>query len=272
MDAGLTYRLGRVFGRDGRTMILPVDHGLMLGRVRGLEEPASLVAAAAEANCDGLLMSSGLARATAELFASRQAPARVIALDATMHDGDDDPGEATLVASVEQVVQLGADAVKVLMPWDTPSAARIATMRRVSAVVAQAERWEIPVMVEPTALRMSRGEAAVAAELNGARAAMELGAHILKIAYPGSREAMEALVRELRLPVVILGGPQVSAPADVIRLVADAMSAGASGIVIGRQVWQRPSASRATMMRLLLGVVHGLVTVETAVAEVSAVA
>ena len=33
--AGKTYRLGRIFAGDGRTVILPVDHGTMLGRVTG---------------------------------------------------------------------------------------------------------------------------------------------------------------------------------------------------------------------------------------------
>jgi len=81
MSAGLTYRMGRIFGRDGRAMILPVDHGLMLGRVPGLEDPGGLVHAAAELGCDGLLMSLGLLRATAGTFADRCAPARLLTID-----------------------------------------------------------------------------------------------------------------------------------------------------------------------------------------------
>jgi class I fructose-bisphosphate aldolase len=271
MNAGMTYRLGRVFGPDGRAMVLPVDHGLMLGRVTGLEEPASLVAAAAEAGCDGLLMSAGLARATAGIFATRQAPARLVTLDTTLRD-DDDPGEATLVASVAQAVRLGADTVKILMPWDTPSAARTATCRRIAVVIRAAERWQMPVMVEPIALSTPRSESAVTTELHGARTAMELGAHIIKIAYPGSAQIMASLTRELGLPVMILGGPKSSAAADVIRLVDDAMTAGAAGIVIGRQVWQREPAERLALMRVLVDVVHGRLTTDAAVRQVAFVA
>ena len=39
--AGKSYRLGRIFAGDGRTVILPVDHGTMLGRVAGLEAPVA---------------------------------------------------------------------------------------------------------------------------------------------------------------------------------------------------------------------------------------
>jgi len=40
MGAGKTYRLGRIFGTDGRTLILPVDHGLTLGRIEGSRTPS----------------------------------------------------------------------------------------------------------------------------------------------------------------------------------------------------------------------------------------
>ena len=43
--AGKSYRLGRIFAHDGRTVILPVDHGTMLGRVAGLEDPVALIRA-----------------------------------------------------------------------------------------------------------------------------------------------------------------------------------------------------------------------------------
>lgn len=271
MNAGMTYRLGRVFGPDGRAMILPVDHGLMLGRVTGLEQPASLVAEAAGAGCDGLLLSAGLARATAATFAARGAPARLMTLDTTMGSGGD-PGHATLIASVEQAVRLGSDSVKILMPWDTPDAARTATCRRIAAVVGEAERWQLPVMVEPIALSTPRGEDAVATELHGARTAMELGADIIKIAYPGSAQVMKSLTSELGLPVVILGGPKSSAAADVVRLVGEAMSAGAAGIVIGRQIWQREPAERQALMRVLVHLVHGRLSTDAAVRELALVA
>ena len=92
MHAGLTYRLGRVFGRDGRAMILPVDHGLMLGRVPGLEDPRPVVEDALASGCDGLLMSLGVARATAGVLAERGAPARLLTLDTLQRTDDQDAG------------------------------------------------------------------------------------------------------------------------------------------------------------------------------------
>ena len=272
MSAGMTYRMGRIFGRDGRAMILPVDHGLMLGRVPGLEEPRALVEAASGAGCDGLLMSPGLARATAGIFAARGAPARLLTVDTLLREDEQDPGAATAVASVQQAAALGADAVKLLMAWDVPSAEQMATARRIAAVVEEAARWDMPVMAEPTAMRMPRDEKAVELEMHAARIAMELGAHIIKIAYPGSPELMESLTAELDLPVVILGGPRVSTAADLVRMVDEAMASGGSGIVIGRQVWQREPAERLSVMKALVEVVHRRLPADEAVEGLSPVA
>jgi len=265
LSAGLTYRMGRIFGRDGRAMILPVDHGLMLGRVPGLEDPGGLAHAAAELGCDGLLMSLGLLRATAGAFADRRAPARLLTIDTLLRSGDADPGVGTMVASVQQAAVLGADAVKLLMAWDVPSAEQAALARRIAGVVEEAARWEIPVMVEPITMRTPPGDQAVELALHAARIAMELGADIIKIAYPGSQSVMRSVVAELGVPVVILGGPQVSTAADLIRLVDQAVSSGASGIVIGRQVWQRESDERSAVIRALVDVVHGRVAAEAAI-------
>lgn len=265
MSAGLTYRMGRIFGSDGRAMILPVDHGLMLGRVPGLEDSRGLVQTAADAGCDGLLMSLGLARATAGTFAGRGAPARLLTLDNMLRTDAEDPGVGTSVVPVRRAAALGADAVKLLMVWDVPSAEQAATTRRIASVIDEAARWEIPVMVEPTTLRMPRGERAVELEAHAARIAMELGADIIKIAYPGSASAMKSLKDELGLPIVILGGPRTSTAADLIRTVGEAVSAGADGIVIGRQVWQREASERLAVIQALVGVVHGTLAAEQAV-------
>jgi DhnA family fructose-bisphosphate aldolase class Ia len=59
--AGKGYRLGRIFARDGRTVVLPVDHGTMLGRTPGLEDPVAVVSRFLELPCDGFLLGPGVA-------------------------------------------------------------------------------------------------------------------------------------------------------------------------------------------------------------------
>lgn len=257
MSEGKQIRLGRIFGESGKAMVLPVDHGLNLGRVAGLEEPWSLIKEAATVGCDGVLLSLGVAKGSASDFAMRGAPARLVAVDALQKGEEDERGSSSLVAAVAQASRLACDAVKVLMPWDVPAPERAATVARIGRVIEAADKFDVPVMVEPVAMYRPRDRVGVELEIDGARTAMELGADIVKMAYPGDRRLMTSVCQELRLPVVILGGPAGTTPGQLIEIVDDALSAGASGIVIGRNVWQRPDALRRRLLRSLVAVVHG---------------
>lgn len=267
MSEGKQIRLGRIFGESGKAMVLPVDHGLNLGRVAGLEEPWSLIKEAVAVGCDGVLLSLGVAKGSTGDFASRGAPARLVALDALQRSEGDERGSSSLIGAVSQAAKLACDAVKMLMPWDVQGSERAATVERIGGVIEAADKFDLPVMVEPVAMYRSRDRACVELEIDGARTAMELGADIVKMAYPGDAALMESVCRELRLPVVILGGPVATSPGQLIEIVDEALSAGASGIVIGRNVWQRPDELRRRLLRSLVGVVHGEVSASSALKE-----
>ena len=253
-SAGKQFRLGRLFAADGRAVILPVDHGTMLGRVAGLEDPVGLVARFLPLACDGFLLGPRVAERTSALFARRTAPARLLTIDsywrgapATRH---------VLITSVARAAALGVDGVKVLMPWDTQAAERAACAELVATVIREAERYGLPVMVEPICLAAPRPPDAVAIEGDGCRMAAELGADIIKVMYPGDPELLGAWCAELGVPLVILGGPAGGGTEELCTLVADAVAAGARGITIGRRVWQRPVEEATEVLGRLANIVH----------------
>ena len=256
MSAGKTYRMGRIFGADGRTLILPVDHGLTLGRVEGLEDPVARVDGLLDLPCDGLLMTPGLTRLTADRFARRDAPARILTLDTFFRLPGETEAGTGLAGSVEQAARLGVDGVKLFMAWNVPSRERSETLARIAEVVRRAEAFDLPVMVEPIVVGEERTPEAIAVEGDGARSALEVGADIIKIAYPGP-ELMAAWSAELRVPLVILGGPRSGEPEAVLALAEEAVEHGARGMVIGRNVWQRPPDVTRHLMRRLHEIVHG---------------
>jgi DhnA family fructose-bisphosphate aldolase class Ia len=67
---------------------------------------------------------------------------------------------------------------------------------------------------------------------------------------------MSAWAAELRVPLVILGGPRSGNPEDVLQLAEEAVGSGARGIVIGRNVWQRPPEVTQHLMQRLNEIVH----------------
>ncbi|WP_049971936.1 class I fructose-bisphosphate aldolase [Haladaptatus cibarius] len=71
------------------------------------------------------------------------------------------------------------------------------------------------------------------------RIALEIGADMAKVKYPGSREAMEWAVKSAAdMPVVMSGGSKTS-DYDFLSSVEAVMDAGGSGLAVGRNVWQR---------------------------------
>jgi fructose-bisphosphate aldolase/2-amino-3,7-dideoxy-D-threo-hept-6-ulosonate synthase len=71
-----------------------------------------------------------------------------------------------------------------------------------------------------------------------ARLAAELGADVVKTNYTGSIDSFKEVVRGTPIPVVIAGGPKMKSDSDLLKMVYDAMQAGARGVSIGRNVFQ----------------------------------
>jgi class I fructose-bisphosphate aldolase len=151
---------------------------------------------------------------------------------------------------------LGVDGVKVLMPWDVPPEERASRAELIGHVVAGAEEYGLPVMVEPLCLATPPGVTAVAIAGDGCRMAAELGADIIKVAYPGDSELLASWCDESGVPIVILGGPSGGSSEELLTMVADAVSAGALGVTIGRRLWQRPLTEAKELLQALYDVVH----------------
>jgi class I fructose-bisphosphate aldolase len=253
-QAGKVTRLRRIFGEDGRCLFVPLDHGTIFGRLPGLEDAMAVLRRLIEAPCDGFLLGPALLRRSAELFGRRSAPARILTMDVYWRDPGG--GDHRLVSSVETAAALGADGVKLLMPWDVPAVERVRIAALVGSVVEQADRFGLPVMVEPLALEAT-GAAALAAEAHGCRTAAEMGVDILKIAHPGDEGLLRSWCEELGVPIMLLGGGGTASRAELVSLVKSGVHAGVSGIIIGRKVWGRPADETRELLAELYALVHG---------------
>ncbi len=252
--AGKTYRMGRIFGADGRTLVLPLDHGTMLGRVSGLEDPLAAIRRFISFRCDGFLLGPGVTARSASLFAGRGAPARILTLDSYWKGRE--VGVSSMIATAQRAAALGVDGVKMLMPWNVGASERAAVVALLAALVEAADPLGLPVMAEPIAYEAPRGPEAVSVEADGCRVAVELGVDIVKVAYPGDPGTFGEWCAELHVPVVVLGGPGGEGSGEIVSEVAQAMAAGASGAIVGRRVWQRPPEEAERVLEELHAVVH----------------
>jgi class I fructose-bisphosphate aldolase len=274
--SGKLVRLGRLFDPvSGRSLVVPADHGMTLGAVAGLEEPRLLLQRLEGLKVDATLIGPGVARETADLFARRSAPARILTLDLPLLSSI--PGEAgevrayALVATVQDALRLGVECVKVLLVWGVEPAVQMENLRVIAALARECETSEIPLMVEPVLWGAAIPEARRADPVlvaNACRIAVELGADIIKGPYVADQDALATLVRRTPVPVVLLGGPRLDDARAVLDIAVNSMRAGVRGIVFGRNVFQRPDAD--AMIRALRAIVHENIDTDAAAKLLSA--
>jgi class I fructose-bisphosphate aldolase len=72
-----------------------------------------------------------------------------------------------------------------------------------------------------------------------ARAALELGADAAKIKYTGDKESFAWAVKSAAgMNVFMSGGPKAATDRAFLQQVRGVMDAGATGLAVGRNVWQ----------------------------------
>jgi class I fructose-bisphosphate aldolase len=234
-----SYRMNRVLRDDRAALIVPIDHGLVWGRVPSLEAPVKVMRQFMQEDITGFMVSTGIVKASEVDMAKAPALARVLAIDAFWPTGAPETGTGEIVTSVEDAVRMGVDCVKLLLPWNVNDAEKVLYCKRIGKVVSEAEKWQIPVMVEPVFLNTPRSPEIIEAEMEVARIGYDLGADIIKITFLGPDQTAK-LCSEIDIPVVVAGGPLSGDAASTLRDVKDAVAAGAQGVVVGRKVWQRP--------------------------------
>jgi fructose-bisphosphate aldolase, class I len=242
-----SYRMNRVLRHDRAALVVPIDHGLVWGRVPALEAPVDVMRRFLKEDVTGFMVSTGIVKSSEVDLARAPAMARILAIDAFWPTSAPATGTGTLVASVEDAVRLGVDCVKLLLPWNVVDEEKLHYCRRIGEVVSAAARWDMPVMVEPVFLNTPRSPEIIEAELEVARIGYDLGADIIKITFPGP-DATAKLCAELDIPVVVAGGPLSGDARSTVRDIEDAISAGAQGVVVGRKIWQRPAEEARDMI------------------------
>ncbi|MBB3771622.1 class I fructose-bisphosphate aldolase [Angulomicrobium tetraedrale] len=242
-----SYRMNRIFREDRAALVVPIDHGLVWGRVPALEAPVEVMRRFLPEDITGFMVSTGIVKASEVELARAPAMSRILAIDAFWPTSTPATGTGCLVASVEDAVRMGVDCVKLLLPWNVVDEEKVNYCQRIGTVVSEASKWHIPVMVEPVFLNTPRSPEIIEKELEVARVGYDLGADIIKITFPGP-DATAKLCAELDIPVVVAGGPLSGDSASTLRDVKDAIEAGAQGVVVGRKVWQRPPEEAAEVI------------------------
>jgi class I fructose-bisphosphate aldolase len=243
---GKRIRLGRLFGPDGKTIIVAYSHGLLLGPLPGMQSKTEMVRTV-ESLCaaDGIMISPGMVLPLENAFVGQGRPSLVIHLDWTNFSRGILPyeqGVQVSIASIEEVAAAGADAVMtyLLVGNDDPEL-EAREIARNAAVARACERAGIVHMIEPRSSQERRAPASrTDLEIMRlyTRIAAEIGADIVKCIWSGSVESMTAIVEACPAPILVAGGARTADPGEAVVLARQAASVGCSGLVFGRNVYQ----------------------------------
>jgi predicted phospho-2-dehydro-3-deoxyheptonate aldolase len=257
---GKGLRSRRLLGRDGRAVIVPMDHGVSDGPLPGLERPAETAREVVRGGADSLIVHKGLVRALAP---SLDLAGLWLHLSAST-SLNPDPNDKRLVATVEEAVRLGADGISVHVNVGSPQESRM--IEDLGRVASDCDRWQLPLLAmmyprghdirDPTDLKLVR---------KVARLGFELGADVLKVPYTGSPQTFRDVVGCVDVPVLISGGPKADDDRAFLAMVAGARDAGAAGVSVGRNFWQHEDPAAIT--RAACRIVHEGASLEDALHE-----
>lgn len=230
--------------------MLAVDHGYFLGPTTGLEVPRKTIEPLVP-YADSLMLTRGVLRTSVDASAE-------IAIVLRVSGGTSIVGQSLanegITTSIEEAVRLNVAAVALSIFVGSEHEKQ--TLLNLSRLVDEAERYGIPVLAV-TAVGKDMARDARYLGL-ACRIAAELGAHFVKTYYC---EEFEKVVESCPVPLVIAGGKKLP-ERDALQLTFDAVQKGATGVDMGRNIFQ--SESPVAMIRAVRQIVHENATVDEA--------
>jgi class I fructose-bisphosphate aldolase len=278
LSPGKRTRLKRLlydYGPGGGTLlILPIDQGLEHGPVDFFDNPDALdpayqYALAKEGRFSAIALHIGLAEKYFHEYAG-EVPL-ILKINGKTSIPSDAQSFSPLTGTVEDAVRLGADAVGYTVYVGSPAQDR--DFLQFAQVREAAQRLGMPVVVwaypRGEAVAKKGGKESLYAIDYAARVALELGADIVKLNYPVASEkdkdspapyntlqlspfaAFRKVVESAGRALVLVSGGEKVGDVELLDKVRSSMDAGATGIIFGRNLWQRPKADALRVTREL---------------------
>jgi class I fructose-bisphosphate aldolase len=226
--------------RDGKALILAYDHGLEHGPVDfepvpATMDPSTVFDVATHDAVTAFAVQKGVAEA---YYPSYEDDVTLLAkLNGTSNLWMGEPDTA-VNCSVEYAADLGADAVGFTVYSGANDEVEMFEEFRRAHERAREHGLGVVMWSYPRGQGLKNDTSADTIAY-ASRIGLELGADVAKVKYPGSREAMEWAVDAAGDTKVVMSGGSKTDDREFLSTVADAMDAGAAGLAVGRNVFQR---------------------------------
>jgi fructose-bisphosphate aldolase, class I len=250
-NIGKMIRFERIFNRGtGKTIIVPMDHGISVGPINGVIDMKSTIQQVAMGGANAIVEHKGL---VAEGLRGKGPDIGLIIHLSASTSLSPYPNAKTLVCTVEEAIKLGADAVSVHVNLGNGDEKEM--LKDFGNISRECRTWGMPLL----AMIYARGEKIKDGfhkdvVKHSARVGFEMGADIVKVPYTGSPESFKEVTEGCNIPVVIAGGEKMDSDMEILEMVKGSVEAGGAGVSIGRNVFQHRSPKR--MVEAMSAVIH----------------
>jgi len=281
MNLGKKLRI-RKFFRKGKTVIVPMDHPLYSGPLKGLEDPTKLVKIISQTEADGILVAPGTLERVQDVLGDLGV---VLRMDGTHTRLGSHIEKISTITTVEHALKMGADmgALNIFCGVENENE----LLQKLGMTAVACSEWGLPLIGEmipgfvldqhygktkdktesQQALEKSRGSAPRDQITDGiklvSRVGAEIGADIIKTNYTGTTESFREVINTATVPVLVAGGPKTGSDKEFLTLIKECVDAGAMGVCMGRNVWQRENVSG--MLAAICAIVHDSASVADAI-------
>jgi class I fructose-bisphosphate aldolase len=243
----------KAFLTNGKSILLAYDQGLEHGPSADFNEknvdPQYIMDMAVNGSFSGIVFQKGVA----EKYYNGKVPL-IIKVNGKSNLPKGEP-ISKQVCSVEEAISLGARGVGYTIY--AGSAYEADMLAEFGKIVYEAHKKDLPAIawVYPRgqAIKVDTAPEIVA---YAARIGMEVGADAVKIKYTGEPKTFSWAVKSAgRAHVFMSGGPKTPTDEDFLRQVSGVMEAGATGLAVGRNMWQHPEPMRMAeeLKQIVLG-------------------
>lgn len=248
--------MGRIFRENSKSVIFAMDHGVELGpsvftRDESLD-PRKILFKVVEAGFDAAMITRGVARSTCDVWQDKLGLIVKISGKSELRPKEEQTIQSP-IGSVRDAISLGADAVAITVFWGSKYEDKMT--QRFSKTAEICERFGMPILQLAYPELEGGNNSDPDTVCYAARLALETGADAIKTYYTGDRQSFGRVVKSAGgVPVLLSGGQMSKRPIDFLKDVENVMAAGASGVVVGRNVFQHKDP--VAMGRAVIKMVH----------------
>lgn len=225
-------------GKDGKFFFLAMDHGLEHGPADFNDKtihPEYVIDLATKMRITGLIFQKGLALRYNDNF-SRKIPL-IVKLNGKTNLTKTKEPFSSQITSVKDAARMGADAVGYTLYLGSGTEHKM--MEIAGRIEEEARDYGLPLILwsYPRGSAIKNPDSAEMLSY-AARCALEIGADIAKIHYTGSTKTFRKVIDAAGRCSIVTAGGSMKKESALIKEAKDIMSAGASGMAVGRNIWQ----------------------------------